>query len=898
MPTDVKLSDPDNGNTPWQIQNGVMTIVDLAVTLDQKDMGYVAPPNGVAVQGTLDVVVQAETVTLTGPLVNPGRKVTIICHRLVVNPGASIDVSGAVGSPDWPLNTPPNPTDTDAGAAGANGADGGAGGAGGAIIIHAAEITGAADGAKPALLILNAEGGAGGAGQEGGSGQVGVAGQPGVTPTWNGGSGYGPGWGGQGGAGGNAGNGGVGGVGGSIVVNVIAPVDPASITLQVGGGAGGHQGQQMPGATGGMGIPPSPDQQGGGMGPEGPPGAQGQPGATGGAGSGALTPAGKFTAADLGQQASLALLHMIQQNADSTFLAKTYATAAALYGQLIAMTEAAASQAAAAQASGATVSPDVAARAAINRACVCELSRMKQGLDFFGLRPDWAPTLTLSVLQAEIMAMLTLAGQFEQALTTLLDENAAAEARLQTLQNAQSQAGDRLTATQAQITALQAQLNLFVQSLGRQQQEINDQLGEIQQMQFEDVFAQQHHGCTTIGALNTCMSVVSTALSVENAYSDVTEAVGVLADSGTIVDGIKNGIAAITTVENSITSIQSGYAGIKSLIDPANHPDGGKMLTNEADYDDWVDQNIVGCAQQDDLKSAARRYFDLVKTRNNNVLTYNASLLQLERLSAEADQQTAAFEAIAAQLAAENNPGDPTLTALMMATDVQLRTYLLRRINDEIRALNYWTVNNDGGGASGVTMPTSSDLMTLSGAQTAISQAIDVAMTNGLPDPFQALSITFTRAQHPDAFKALAASTDRKLMVRSDVAADGAAFAGMAHVTVERVAVTLPEYSTLTSGVLHVILAHGGSGVFLEQDGSTSVRFTHAIHSGTSEYDFQQKLATSMAAMGNTEAGFLGLSPFTDWIIDFGPTLIDIDFSTLSQVQLTFIGCSVPAQDI
>jgi|GEM_PF-4318964 len=903
MPNVAKLSDPTDGGTARQVQNGVLTIMGMAVTPTQTDMGYAPPPGGVPVEGTLDIVIQAETVTLNAPLVNPGRKVTIIAHRLVVSPGASIDVSGAIGNPNWAQSDTPDPTDTSAGATGPNGANGGTGGAGGSIILYVAEMTGAAEGSAPASLTLTAAGGTGGTAQVGGVGQPGAMGQAGTTPTWPGiGPAPGPGWGGEGGMGGAAGAAGSGGVGGSIVVNTIAPVDPSLVILSSAGGAGGAA------AWGGMGgqggypaeVPPGPDQPG--------PGANGRmgegsaPGAVGAAGTATLTPAGQFTAAALGEQATLALLQMIQQSADSAFLGASYPTAAALYNQLIAMTAAAASQAAA----GGTVSADVAARAAINRACVCELSRLKQGLDFFGLRPDWAPTLTLAVLQAEIMAMLTLAGQFEASLNTLLDQNAAAAAKLQALTDAQSQSSDRLTTTQAQISAQESQLKLFEASLDRQQQEINAQLGAVQALQTSDLFAQQHPGCSTKSALDTCVSIASVAVSVESDYTAVTDAVGALADSGTIMDGIKNGISAITTIETtvsnppSITSIVSAYDGIKSFIDPTTQPDGGKALVNEADYDAWVDQNIVGCAQQDDLKAAARRYFDLVKTRNGNVLSYNAALLQKERLLAEAAQETAAFESIAAQLAgAQCNPGDPALAALMQATDVQIRTYLLRRINDEIRALNYWTVNNDGGAGSGVTMPTNNDLATLTGSQTTITAAIDNAMSaDGLPDTFQDVSITLNRTDHADAFAALAASADKRLVIRTDVITDGAKFSQMAHVAAETVAVTLPDYASLTTGVLNVRIVHGGSGVFLLEDGVTTSRFSHAIHTSLYQYDFGQKVVTCTATLGDKEAGFLGLSPFTDWFLDFGNAGIEIDFDTLSSVVLTFSGCSVPVQGI
>lgn len=891
----AQLSDSPDTDVVKQTLNGVLYITGLDLTLAQADIPYATPPNGIPVQGSVDVVIQAETLTLGSTITNPGRKIQITARRFIVNPGAVIDVSGATGAANFAPDGQPLPDQADqsASAMGATGADGGVGGAGGLITVCAGEMTGPTEGSAPATLTLIVNGGEGGMGQVGGNGLPGAPGQPGVTPTFYE-KGMAPpqaGDGNMGGAGGTSGAGGVGGTGGGVTVSVVAPINPALVLLQSAGGPGGRGG---PPGNGGLGGPPAYDgEYGNHWGMSGLPGMPMPNGAAGPTGSGALTPNGQYTNAQLGQQATLSLLQLVQQRADSAFLGQDYATAARLYGELIALTQAAVG---APTPTDPGAAADLAARVAINTACLCELSRLRQGLDFFGLRPDWAPTLTLTSLQDEILAMLTLAQQLDTSYQTLQNAQNSADQRRQALEDAQNQASNRLAVTQAQINAQQAQLSLFVASLARQQSEIDGQLETIEAMQFQDLFAQAHPGCSLAGALKTCQTVISTALSVESDYTAVTTAASALADSGTIMDAITNGISAITTVQSSIASIQQGYQGIVNLIDPTTHPDGGKLLTDEASYDQWIDGNITQYAQAQALKSAVSRYFDLVKTRNNNVLSYNAAVLQKQRLQAEADQQTAAFESIAAQLAEDSDVTDPAYTTLIQNADIQTRLYLLRRINDEIRAFNYWSVNNDGGAGAAVAMPTDSQLSTLQASQSAISQAIQGAAT--LPDTFQGLSVTFSRADHPDAFAALAASSDKRLIVRSDVIADGAAFPDMAHVTAEQVAVTLPDYAALNTGVLNVRVVHGGSGVFLQEDGVTPVRFSHAIRTAQYQYNYGSKLVTCTATLGDPTQGFLGLSPFTDWFIDFGNAGIDIDFETLSEVVLTFTGRCVPAQGI
>jgi hypothetical protein len=83
------------------VDGGWLNTIGPDITLTQADIGYQTPPNGVDVQGSLDVIVYADTVRLTSGLRNPGRKVVIIARDIAATPGAVIDVSGPPGAPSY-----------------------------------------------------------------------------------------------------------------------------------------------------------------------------------------------------------------------------------------------------------------------------------------------------------------------------------------------------------------------------------------------------------------------------------------------------------------------------------------------------------------------------------------------------------------------------------------------------------------------------------------------------------------------------------------------------------------------------------------------------------------------------------------------------------------------------
>ena len=183
------------------------------------------------------LIVRATEVEIDGHLKLPAGRVDIFARRIVAHPGATIDVSGATGEPDYTGRAPALPG-TGPGASGKAGNNGGDGGHGGSITLVAEAVDGS--------LRLWANGGAGGAAQSGGNGIKGASGNAHVKcnpPT-------------QGKPGGNAGPAGRpgrGGNGGQIAVTVLQPLADEQIQCLVTAGKAGAPGNHGKAGAGGDG---------------------------------------------------------------------------------------------------------------------------------------------------------------------------------------------------------------------------------------------------------------------------------------------------------------------------------------------------------------------------------------------------------------------------------------------------------------------------------------------------------------------------------------------------------------------------------------------------------------------------------------------------------------------
>lgn len=859
-----KDATPISGNASSSSTTGQsFTLIGADITLTQADLPYAVPPAGSKIlQAATDVFIYADTVRIASALHNPGRNLQIVARSISIGAGASIDVSGADAAQNFAPGDTAQQTDESPGANGVDGADGTEGGNAGTLTLYAESF--AAD--TGAVLTLTANGAEGGRGQDG---HDGIAGGPGTwvprNPWRNGDIGGGQ----PGGNGGQAGNAGNGGAAGSITIGIVNGASAASFAMSAVGGARGVQGAMGQGGVGGHGAPYDPryNQY---KGPEGDYGFSFQlppnRAAAGANGTTVLQGPPQFGYAQLSAVVVLAQLSAMQQTADAAFLSRDFVTAANLYHLLMELTAGAAGTTTGGAASATPPSdPDTAARAAIYEGSRTELSRMRQGLDFFGNAPDWAPTLTLSALQGEIDGLLNLAAQLESAFAILSDNTKSADDRRKSLTDAQARATAALQAAQSQLTSAKSSITSYESSLSAQDLQIATQIELIDQYdnQFEHDFENDHDGCTVSHALNaiqTCVTVGTSLYAGASDLADAGEAVEGAYEAGSVVDGLKNGIKFVQTSLSTYDAMKNAYSSIQQLVTP-DYPDIAKMFVNQADFDASMAQYVTQYASGEELKEAVDHYYDLVKARGQTVLNYNAMYLQRHRLEAECDQRQAAFEVTQAQLAADTEVTNPGYAAFVQNADAQCRLYLLRKITEEQRAYAYWTLDEDGeDGGSAIAPPTDDNLATLQSVHEAIVKGID-DWRNGVGRPFEAytaIQITFTREDHPSAFAAL--DTLQRLVITADIDADGDGFANMFHVIAEKLRVNVSDAQGQAMNDVTANVVHGGMGTFRALDGTTR-SFTHALR-------VTYCSPHADGALGDPTQGYTGLSPFTEWSID------------------------------
>ena len=296
-----------------------------------------------------DLQVDAINVVVKGTVKWKARSVTINAVNLtIVDDVATLDTSyQSIGTPDF-AGTPASPGETP-GAAGASGANGGPGGDGGTIDLTMSRLVGG-------KLILKANGGRGGVGQQGGTGHIGVDGQPNSDrdACCHGRSTRGL-KGGPGGNGGNAGVSGSGGNGGVVTVHLPVWADRADVldrvTMLSGAGASGAQalpGDPGMGGYGGAGSPTGCYNAGhwydhhwrchGNLGPDGPRGAEGQKGAPAAPASAGREGADRVIVGGVGKSTPVTMIQLAMREGNAMYKGGRFGAARDVYMWVIDIT--------------------------------------------------------------------------------------------------------------------------------------------------------------------------------------------------------------------------------------------------------------------------------------------------------------------------------------------------------------------------------------------------------------------------------------------------------------------------------------------------------------------------------------------------------------------------------
>jgi hypothetical protein len=777
---------------------------------------------------------------------------------------------------------------------------------------------------RAATLTLVASGGRGGRGQDG---HPGMRGQPGADGAKSSKAGalvngnYGfpeDAIGSNGSEGGRAGSPGLsanGGKGGQVVLNIMEPLSLA-VVYGTAGGDGGAQaspGERGPGGHGGAGAMckmydasngrPLDDMRApdGREGPAGPvaagKGSKGEPGAAGpplqfngkpfAAGN---LPALTFTA--LAQALSLSQLLITQNATDLDFLnAKTEADHVATaqgYAWLIDINRPFAEADTAIDAT--RVPPlEQKVRVGIHNSAIISLMRLQQGLDFYGHSYNWTPVLTLNSLVARTGELINLGKVVEDQYNRYLDKGSTDKQRMQAFRQAKQEIDRKLGDFLGEIEKLKPQIANFKTEVEDYSEDLRRQRTVLLegQLKFKDELVKYLREKEDIGLadfLDMLATVIGCVGGVVEGVGGIKTAVNAVKKAQEFDKQVKSVVEIFKKAKATMESLSKAYSSVKDLIGGDN-PNAAKILVDGEEFDKMLKEYLGKFDAAGELRKAMDYFGELSQARNMAAYNYTTLVSQLLSVQAQHDQLYSGIQHINAEIAAHQDNVLPVYTAYMKDAYEDVQRSLLRNIYQENRAFQYWALKDRPFEANDL------NIATQAAKHSRLIADIDDfrETTDAFSDFNQTLEITAVR--FPNEFAAMLES--RSLTFSLDVRTEPG-FENMRCIIARSFKLEFPEIAG-GKNVLSLNLIHSGQAMFNSdvdpgKPGSLRV-FSHRPRIRLYKIDYKNRANFAGGNFGENDQGYIGLSPFTQWRIDFDLKGNEwLDLAAVKTVLLTFEG--------
>jgi hypothetical protein len=784
---------------------------------------------------------------------------------------------------------------------------------------------------KAALMLL-AGGSRGGRGQDGHAGVQGEKGEDGAKTSKHGvdtgGGGYGfpeeaKGKNGhQGGQAGSPGSSANGGNGGRVELNVIDSVT-ADIVYDISRGEGGveaRSGARGPGGVGGRGSvckmfhqktgQPAEDRKApdGGTGPEGPAAKRGgKRGEAGNAGArlqfnGKLFAGGQVSPlsfAALAQTLSLSQLLIAQNAADMDFLnAKSDADLAAVagaYSWLIDINQP--FTGAAAGTGDARVSAEEKkVRGGIHNSAMVSLMRLQQGLDFYGYSYNWTPVLNLKYLSDRTADIIKIGEVVETQYGKYLAEAATNKERMDAFKTAKEKIDTKVKDFDAEIKKLAEQIENFRTEIAECSKDVVIQRTVLLegQLKFKDQLIKHLREESELGLtdfLDILGTVVGSVGGVVGGAGGIKTAIDKVKKAEEFKKQVKGVVEVFKKAKATIDSIKKAYSAVKDLIDVEN-PNAAKIMVDGTELDEMLKKYLGKFDAAGELRKALDYYLKLCQARNMAAYNYTTQVAQLLTAQAQRDQLYSGIQHINAEMAAHKNNVLPIYTAYLRDAYEDVQRDLLRNIYLENRAYQYWSLQERQLETENL------NVATLADTHRRLMKAIDSFREENEEFDDFSQEVTISADRYVDEFAAL--PTTRSLAFTLDIRSEEG-FENMSYITARSFKLVFPDIvipeklDEKEKRVLSLNLIHSGQAVLnsntkLDKPGALHV-FSHRPRVRLYKIDYKKKSNTAGGTLGDNTQGYIGLSPFTMWRIDFD---LDgnkwLDLKSIKSVELTFEG--------
>jgi hypothetical protein len=797
----------------------------------------------------------------------------------------------------------------------------------------AAHVGGAAEGVakafggrlRGAALTLLASGGRGGRGQDGHDGVAGAKGADGVKTSKPGvelDTGYGfppeaigqPGT--PGGGAGSPGASANGGNGGHVRLQVVQPLG-LSLIYSVAAGAGGEQASAGARGTGGPGGAgqvchmynaktgrpiddmKAPDGAYGGtgagpakLGTTGAPGAAGEPITINGAPFTASGAVPVLTLAGLAPALSLSQLLITQNATDQGFQNATSDTQRLVvadgYTWLIAINQPFTDTAHPIDQTRVSL-PEQKVRVAMHNGAVVSLMRLQQGLDYYGHSYNWAPVLNLNSLVARTGELIQLGKVVEDQFNRYLDKALSDKERMKSFTQAKQEIDQKLSQFDAEINKLTPQIEGFQTEVDKQTEALRLQrtVLETDQLKFKDdltKYLREQDQLDWKDFLDILGTVIGCVGGVVSGVGGIKTAFDAFKKAQEFSEKVKKAVAVFKKAKATFDSLKKTYASVADAFDEGN-VNAAKILVDDGEYDKLIKEYIDKVDSAGELREAMQYYVTLCQARNMSAYNYTALVSQQLALKAERDQLYQGIQHINAEIAGRQDNVLAIYTAYLQDAYEDLQRHLLRNIYLENRAYQYWSLKDRVLQTEDLTIATLS-----------ATHGLLIADIDGFRENTQAASdftqkVTIAAARYPNEFAALVKS--RALAFELDIHKEKG-FQNMRHIVVSKFTLELPEVNG-GSNVLFVNLVHSGEAVLnsdtdLAAPGALHV-FSHRPRMAPYKIDYQDSRNTAGGTLGDETQGYIGVSPFAVWRLDFNLQGNDwLDLTKVKTVTLVFSG--------
>eukprot|EP00118_Oscarella_pearsei_P024830 m.306893 g.306893 ORF g.306893 m.306893 type:complete len:1015 (+) comp41685_c0_seq1:21-3065(+) len=871
-----------------------------------------------------DFRLNAVNVVVKGTVKWKAKSVSINAVNLtVVGEAAIIDASyQSVGLPDYHEQAP---SGASVGASGSNGKAGGIGGDGGSIALTVSRLFGG-------KLVLRADGGPGGSGQEGGDGHIGADGAPNSDRDacchgrlTRGGTG------GKGGDGGAAGKSGDGGKGGDLTLHIPFWADKGYImsrvsTSVVGGkpGAEAKPGKGEEGGYGGAGSATGCYNAGhwydhhmrchGGLGPNGPQGQPGNPGSAASPAAAGSVGAVRIQVGGVSQETPLTMIQMAVRDADSQYKEGKFGTARDIYMWIMDVTR------------NRTDKESLSYRR-LSATC---LSQMSHGLDFWGHLPNNMPLNSYESIFSHLEKdVIPYAKDVETDYDDFFSKATAQEKRLtivrSSLQHAryliglyrkqEADARDNLAHVTEEIRELevvQAQVQYRSESATQLCKDAIEHymVHKETAISFHEVFQLIRAGIEIFESIYTGFGTLKAG--VFDVIGALEAAKGIngsfwedLKKIGTIVKNVtyqfdKAKDALVTDVD----SVKKQFDQIKDITSKAQHENDAKMLVDGQKFNKMVGQWLF-LSECVNAKAAFTAYLNTTRAVNDKIMQHDSIVIQIAKLESQVSKYQGLQARLQGQMVGNYDPFTITYALAIGEVYVNLKDAIVNELKKLQEAYNYqflegrpftyddsriammeaWMANNR------IEML---DRMSQLGTEVQEFNKNLKPMTN---------TIVLKRELLPDDFRQL----DQNHTMPFAISGAEKELAPLTHVHMTDVKVWLPGIKSSSSRV-KVWLKRYGSSVVYDQRGEMWT-FTHGAR--TMLFDYRKDNLEVNAAVSipqvffdsnsglSSQNEYVALSPIGPWVLGIPAAYnTDVNTSEVNEIHVQLSGTFLPCANM